>query len=59
MTVADTIFIAGLLAFLVGIGLIDYRASMIAGGALAMLYAILLGRALTSRRQPDPNQEQE
>jgi len=59
MTFINTIFTLGLLAFLAGIALIDYRASMIAGGALAMLYAVLLGRALVTRRQTDPNRKEE
>lgn len=49
--VADLIFIAGALALLTGLGLVDYRLSMVVGGALAMLYAWKLSEALSAARR--------
>lgn len=49
MRLANAVFTLGLVAFLAGLGLIDYRASMVAGGAMAMLYAYLLGRLIAAQ----------
>lgn len=39
MTFANLLFVAGLVGFLTGLALIDYRLSLIVGGALAMAIA--------------------
>lgn len=50
MTWVNLLFTAGALTFLVGLALVDYRLSMVVGGALAMLFAWYLGKALISHR---------
>lgn len=51
MTAVNVIFTLGAVAFLAGLALIDYRLSMVVGGALAMWFSYLLGQGIIRRRQ--------
>jgi len=57
MAAANVIFTLGLVAFLAGVALVDYRAAMVVGGAAAMVFAVLLARRLNARSGPPDTQE--
>jgi len=57
-TLANSVFTLGALSFLIGVGLVDYRLSMVLGGALAMLYAWKLSELVSlerARASEDPD----
>lgn len=55
MQAANLLFTLGLVAFLGGVALVDYRAAMVVGGAAAMLYAVLLARRLNASAAESPD----
>lgn len=57
MTGVNALFTIGLVSFLAGLWLVDYRLSMVIGGALLMLYATLVGRAIVARKAAVTDQE--
>jgi len=56
IAIANGLFLSGLVAFLTGLALIDYRAALVFGGAGAMGFALQLARANT-RTSSDGNPE--